>query len=112
MHTLRGYWLAPMHCGSTGGCWQMSGCLFCGGTGKENPHRRDNHDPLDRAINESHRYQALLFQAWRALRGQTKGLQRQRRLIKRLQAENARLRNNMEWVRTMAAADKSGVSKP
>ena len=65
----------------------MTDCIFCNGTGKQNPHRRDNGDPLGRAINESHRYQAMLFQAWRALRGQTKGLQRQRRLIKRLQAQ-------------------------
>lgn len=36
--------------------------------------------------------QARLFEAWTALRGQSKGLQRQRRLIKRLQAENAQLR--------------------
>lgn len=36
-------------------------------------------------------YQARLFEAWTALRGQSKGLQRQGRLIKRLQAANARL---------------------
>jgi chromosome segregation ATPase len=62
-------------------------CLFCFGTGKRNPHRYDDNAPLERAINESYRYQGLLYQAWRALRAQTKGLQRQRRLIKRLQAE-------------------------
>jgi hypothetical protein len=62
-------------------------CLFCFGTGKRNPHRYDDAAPLERAINESYRYQALLYQAWRALRAQTKGLQRQRRLIRRLQKE-------------------------
>jgi hypothetical protein len=66
-------------------------CLFCFGTGKRNPHRYDDNAPLERAINESYRYQGLLYQAWRALRAQTKGLQRQRRLIKRLQAERALL---------------------
>lgn len=61
-------------------------CLFCRGTGKHNPHRYDNAYPLDRAINESNRYQAMLYQAWQTMRGQAKGLQRQRRLIRRLQA--------------------------
>lgn len=37
-------------------------------------------------------YQAHLFEAWRTLRGQSKGLQRQRRLIKRLQAELAAIK--------------------
>ena len=82
----------------------MADCLFCSGTGKQNAHRRDNGDPLGRAINESHFYQAQLFQAWRTMRGQTKGLQRQRRLIRRLQAENARLRNNREWAVATAIA--------
>lgn len=46
-------------------------------------------------------YQAHLFDAWKALRGQSKGLQRQRRLIKRLQAENAELRNELIVLRSL-----------
>jgi hypothetical protein len=69
-------------------------CIFCNGTGKQNEHRSDNNDPLGRAINESNRYQALLFQAWQTMRGQTKGLQRQRRLINRLRKENTDLRQS------------------
>lgn len=37
-------------------------------------------------------YQAKLFEAWIALRGQSKGLQRQRRIINRLRAEIAELK--------------------
>jgi hypothetical protein len=70
----------------------MADCIFCGGTGKQNEHRHDNAYPLDRAINESNRYQAMLFQAWRGIRQMHKGLNRQRKLIRRLQAENAKLR--------------------
>lgn len=35
-------------------------------------------------------HQAQLFNAWKTMAGQTRGLQRQRRLIKRLQAELAK----------------------
>lgn len=37
-------------------------------------------------------YKSLLFDAWKALRGQSKGLQRQRRIINRLRAEIAELK--------------------
>lgn len=46
---------------------------------------------FERASHERDRYKGLLFDAWKTMRGQSKGLQRQRRLIKRLQAENAHL---------------------
>ena len=36
--------------------------------------------------------QSRLFEAWAALRGQSKGLQRQRRIINRLRAEIAELK--------------------
>lgn len=36
-------------------------------------------------------YKGYLFDSWKALRAQSKGLQRQRRLIRRLQRENAAL---------------------
>ena len=68
---------------------QSDHCTFCGGTGQRNEHRYDKDHPHERLINEVYRYQAWLFQAWRTIRGQTKGLQRQRRLIKRVQADNA-----------------------
>lgn len=67
----------------------MSDCIFCNGTGKRNKHRTDNSDPLTRAINDAYRYQAMCFESWRALRQQQKGLNRQRRLIRRLQAQLA-----------------------
>jgi hypothetical protein len=41
------------------------------------------------ARKETERYMAMLFSAWRTMAGQTRGLQRQRRLIKRLQAQVA-----------------------
>ena len=71
---------------------QSDHCTFCGGTGQRNEHRYDKDHPHERLINEVYRYQAWLFQAWRTIQGQTKGLQRQRRLIKRVQADNAALR--------------------
>ena len=71
---------------------QSDHCTFCGGTGQRNEHRYDKDHPHERLINEVYRYQAWLFQAWRTIRGQTKGLQRQRKLIKRVQADNAALR--------------------
>ena len=45
---------------------------------------------FERQLNESNRYQALLYHAWNVIRQQNKGLQRQRRLIKRLQQEKRR----------------------
>lgn len=39
---------------------------------------------FERQLNESNRYQALLYHAWNVIRAQQKGLQRQRRLINRL----------------------------
>jgi len=74
---------------------QSDHCTFCGGTGQRNEHRYDKDHPHERLINEVYRYQAWLFQAWRTIRGQTKGLQRQRRLIKRVQADNAALRERL-----------------
>ena len=71
----------------------MTDCIFCAGTGKRNEHRHDNAHPLNRAINESYRYQAYLYQAWRSLRQQQKGLNRQRKLIRRLQARIAQLQD-------------------
>jgi len=75
---------------------QSDHCTFCGGTGQRNEHRYDKDHPHERLINEVYRYQAWLFQAWRTIRGQTKGLQRQRRLIKRVQADNAALRADLQ----------------
>jgi hypothetical protein len=49
------------------------------------------HENMIAARKEAERYRAMLFNAWQTMAGQTRGLQRQRRLIKRLQAENARL---------------------
>lgn len=58
-------------------------------------------------------YQARLFEAWTALRGQSKGLQRQRRLIKRLQATNARLlaeRGDFEIMLARSRAKERGAT--
>jgi hypothetical protein len=52
---------------------------------------------FERASHERDWYKGLLFDAWKTMRGQTKGLQRQRLLIKRLQRE-------------LATADKSSVT--
>lgn len=48
---------------------------------------------FERAERDNNWHKGLLYDAWRTMRGQTKGLQRQRRLIRRLQAENAALRS-------------------
>lgn len=48
---------------------------------------------FERARKEADWNQARLFDSWRVIHGQAKGLRRQRRLIKRLQAENAQLRD-------------------
>ena len=58
-------------------------------------HERHYEALFERAQAEADRNKAWLFEAWRALRGQSKGLQRQRRLIKRLQAENGKLRQQL-----------------
>jgi len=42
---------------------------------------------FERQLNEAYRYQALLYHAWNVIRAQSKGLQRQRRLINRLRAQ-------------------------
>ena len=55
---------------------------------------------FERADKEANWNKAKLFEAWTTMAGQTRGLQRQRRLIKRLQAENARLRHDI--TRSMA----------
>lgn len=44
---------------------------------------------FERASHERDLYKGLLFDAWKTMRGQAKGLQRQRRLIRRLQCELA-----------------------
>ena len=90
-------------------------CFLCGGW-HTNPHAcpaqvsnagasQPLHDwakhyaaLFERASHERDWYKGLLFDAWKTMRGQTKGLQRQRRLIKRLQRE-------------LATADKSGASE-
>lgn len=69
----------------------MSDCTFCGGTGQRNEYRYDKDHPHERLINEVYFYQAKLYESWRTIRGQTKGLKRQRRLILRLQAQLAAL---------------------
>lgn len=43
---------------------------------------------FERQLNESYRYQALLYHAWNVIRQQNKGLQRQRRLINRLRRQS------------------------
>lgn len=43
-------------------------------------------------------HQAQLFNAWKTMAGQTRGLQRQRRLIKRLQAELAKRTTDQQSV--------------
>ena len=77
----------------------MTDCLFCHGTGKQNEHRHDNGHPLDRAINESHRYQAMCFESWRAMRQMHKGLNRQRKLIRRLQAQLKSMHTDQQSVK-------------
>lgn len=47
---------------------------------------------FERASREADWNKARLFEAWRTMAGQTRGLQRQARLIKRLHAEIAALR--------------------
>lgn len=42
---------------------------------------------LELTQQRDHWHQAMLYQAWKTMAGQTRGLQRQRRLIKRLQRE-------------------------
>jgi hypothetical protein len=42
---------------------------------------------FERADREKDFFRGLLFDSWRTMAGQTRGLQRQRRLIKRLQAQ-------------------------
>lgn len=55
--------------------------------------RADNsYKNMIAARNEADRYRAMLFNAWTTMAGQTRGLQRQRRLIKRLQAEAAKIK--------------------
>jgi hypothetical protein len=51
---------------------------------------------FERASSEVDSNQAMLFNAWRTMAGQTRGLQRQSRLIKRLQRENGRLQQEKE----------------
>ena len=51
---------------------------------------------FERASHERDWHKALLFDAWRTMAGQTRGLQRQRRLIKRLQAELAKLTTDQQ----------------
>ena len=43
----------------------------------------------ERNLNDAHRYKAWLFDAWKSLRGQNKGLNRQARRVKALRAEIA-----------------------
>ena len=42
---------------------------------------------MERHLADSQRYQALLYHAWKTIRAQNKGLNRQARRVKRLQAE-------------------------
>lgn len=51
---------------------------------------------FERAQAEADRNKEWLFEAWRTMAGQTRGLQRQARKIKRLRAENAELRRKLE----------------
>lgn len=55
-------------------------------------HTEQHYQQLfERAQAEADRNQAWLFSAWRTMWGQTKGLQRQRRIINRLRAKIADL---------------------
>jgi hypothetical protein len=42
---------------------------------------------MERHRNDSHRYQALLYHAWRVIREQQRGLKHQARKLKRLRME-------------------------
>jgi len=44
---------------------------------------------MERHRNDSHRYQALLYHAWKVIREQQKGLKHQQRKLKRLRADYA-----------------------
>jgi hypothetical protein len=47
---------------------------------------------IDQHKQRAEWYQLKMFEAWRTMWGQTKGLQRQRRIINRLRAEIAELK--------------------
>ena len=47
---------------------------------------------MQRALFNAYQYQGWLFEAWTTIRQQNKGLNRQRRLIRRLQAEQSELK--------------------
>lgn len=68
-------------------------CQFCHGKGHVFlPPEKFAPDPLNRALFHAYQYQAWLYEAWRTIAQQNKGLNRQRRLIRRLQAELATAR--------------------
>jgi len=70
------------------------------------PHPWSNHyrKLFERQLHETEKYKAMLFDAWKNMRGQTKGLQRQARKLRRLKADvehwqtsyKAVLRNRIE----------------
>lgn len=59
------------------------------------PLPKHEQQQIDNWRNQADWYRLKLYEAWEALRGQSKGLQRQRRLIRRLQAENEALRKQI-----------------
>lgn len=60
------------------------------------PTKADHDDHyrqlFDRAQRDADRNKAWLFDAWKTMAGQSRGLQRQRRIINRLRAEIAELK--------------------
>lgn len=70
---------------------------FCGRrafhpTGLIPPPSAYHEESVKLAREQANWYQAKLYEAWRTMAGQTRGLQRQRRIINRLRAEIAELK--------------------
>jgi hypothetical protein len=59
---------------------------------------------FERATHERDWYKGLLFDAWNTMRGQTKGLQRQHRKIKRLQ-EQIKILKAHPWIAVNTSSD-------